>query len=176
MTPIVLVGEADQFGTPLDRDAERLQPLDQEPLVLILRKDVQERVGRQVRADAAERNTRRGLALHPQIDGGNLVARRDHRLREIELPVEFERARLHRQRARGGAGLGGLVDDADLDAEFCQPKRQHQTGRPGADDQNVALRHVLLHLPAPHAAASAGNVALPTIFAARRLMQPAFVG
>ena len=62
------------------------------------------------------------------------MALRDDRVGEIELLVQLKRARLHGQRARGGAGLGGLVDDAHLDAEFCQPKRQHQSGRTGADD------------------------------------------
>ncbi len=65
------------------------------------------------------------------------MAARDHRVGEIELAVEFERAGLHRQGARGGARLCGLVDDAHPDAELGQPKRQHEPGRPGADDQNV---------------------------------------
>jgi hypothetical protein len=52
---VFAVGEADQFGLPLDRDAEAAQPFDQQPLVLVLREDVQERVGRQTRADAFER-------------------------------------------------------------------------------------------------------------------------
>ena len=37
---------------------------------------------------------------------------------EIELPIELERARLHRKRARRGAGTGGLVDDAHFRAGF----------------------------------------------------------
>ena len=52
--PLALVREADQFGPALDRDAERLQPLDQQPLMLVLREDVQERIGRQVRADTSQ--------------------------------------------------------------------------------------------------------------------------
>src|SRR2546421_1004826 len=41
---VLAIGEADQLGPPLDRDAEGLQPLDQQPLVLALGKDRQERV------------------------------------------------------------------------------------------------------------------------------------
>ena len=48
--------------------------------MLILREDVQERVGRQIRADVAKRNARRGFALHPQIDGGHPVTPGEHRL------------------------------------------------------------------------------------------------
>ena len=66
MTPIALVGEADQFGPALDRDAERLQPLDQQPLMLVLREDLQEGIGRQVRADGLERQARRRLRPSPR--------------------------------------------------------------------------------------------------------------
>ena len=57
MTPSSFSREPDQFGLPLDRDAERFQPLDQESLVLVLREDMQEGVGRQPRADVS--NARR---------------------------------------------------------------------------------------------------------------------
>ncbi len=86
------------------------------------------------------------FASDPKIDGGYVVTFGDHGLGEVELAVEFERAGLHREGARGGSGLGGLVDDANLDAEPGQPKRQHQTGRAGTDDQNVVLRHPFLHI------------------------------
>jgi len=38
--PTALLGEADQFGPPLDEDPERLKPLDQQALMLVLREDV----------------------------------------------------------------------------------------------------------------------------------------
>jgi hypothetical protein len=131
---------------PLDTAAQRFQPFDQQPLVLVLRKDVQEGVRRQVGADGVERHARGGFSLHPKIDGGNMVSLGDHCVCEIELPVEFERSGLHRQSARGRSRLGGLVNNAHLDAELCQPKRQYQTGRACADDQNLTLGHLVLHL------------------------------
>ena len=76
------------------------------------------------------------------------MASGDYGLREIKLPVEFERARLNRQSARGGSWLGGLVDNTHLDAELGQPKRQHQTRRARTDDQDIGLRHVFLRLRA----------------------------
>jgi hypothetical protein len=62
---VPLIREPDQFGPALDRDAERLQPLDQQPFMLVLREDLQEGVGRQVRADRLERQARRPFARHP---------------------------------------------------------------------------------------------------------------
>jgi hypothetical protein len=37
---VLLIGETHQFGSPFDRDAQRLQPLDQQLLVLVLGKDL----------------------------------------------------------------------------------------------------------------------------------------
>src|SRR5258708_4052048 len=39
---LAFVREPDQFSPALDRDAEYFQPLDQQPLVLVLREDLQE--------------------------------------------------------------------------------------------------------------------------------------
>ena len=114
---VLAIGEADQLGPPLDRDAEGLQPLDQQPLVLVLGKDLQERVGRQAGPHGRQRNLGLRLPPDPEIDCRNLVALGDHGIRKIELPVEFKRARLYRERPRGRAWLGGLVDDAHFDAE-----------------------------------------------------------
>src|SRR6266404_4410347 len=137
----------DQFGAPLDSDIKRFQPLDQQPLVPVLRKDLQEGVGRQAEADGFKRKTRCRFAFRPKIDGGNLVAPGDYGLCEVKLPVEFERAGLNRQSARGGSWLGGLVNDPYLDAELCQPKRQHQPRRTCTNDQNISPRHLLCSNP-----------------------------
>ena len=40
--PASLIDEAQAFRAALDRDAERLEPRNQQPLMLVLRKDVQE--------------------------------------------------------------------------------------------------------------------------------------
>jgi hypothetical protein len=93
---IALVGEADQIRPSLDRDAELLQPLDQQPLVVILREDLQEGIGRQILADGREGEPRLRFALHPQIDRRNLVAMLHHEVGEVELSVEFEGTRMNR--------------------------------------------------------------------------------
>src|SRR5215470_6137133 len=113
--------------------------------MLVLRKNLQKSVGSQIRADLFERNARPGFALDPEPDGRDLVTARDNEIGEVELAVEFERARVHRERTRRRAGLGSLVDDAQLHAELGQPQREDQPGGPGADNQDVAARHVLLH-------------------------------
>ncbi len=71
----------------------------------------------------------------------DLVPVAHHGVGQIQLTIQLQRARLHRQRPRGGAGRGGLVDDTHAHAQFAQPQSQHQTGRAGADDQNVAAVH-----------------------------------
>ena len=115
---IALIREADQFSSPLDRDAELLEPLDQKPLMLVLGEDLEEGIWRQVRADRLEKQARRRLALHPEIDGGDLVASLHNGVGEVQLSVEFERPRLNRQGPRGGPRFGRLVDDAHLGAKL----------------------------------------------------------
>jgi hypothetical protein len=105
---------------------------------------MQKRIWRQSRADILEHKARGRFAFHPEIDGRNFVAARDHGFRQIELLVKFERARLNCKRARGGPRLGGLVDDADLDTEPGEPQRKHKTRGARAGNQNLGLRHLLL--------------------------------
>ena len=111
----------------------------------ILRKDMQEGIGREIRTDGFEGKARRRFALHPQIDRRNRVPMGHHGIGEVELAIEFERPRLHGQGTGGRAGLGSLVDDADPDPELGQPERENQAGRSGADNQNVDASHFVLH-------------------------------
>src|SRR6516162_7587779 len=102
--------------------------------MLVLGKNLQESVGRQIRADLRERNARPGFALDPEPNGWDLVTARDNEIGEVELAVEFERARVDGERTRRRTGLGSLVDDTQLHAELGQPEREDQTGGPGADN------------------------------------------
>ena len=43
---------------------------------------------------------------------------------------------MNRQRSRGGARLGCLVDDAHLHAKMAEPQRQHEAGWPRPHDQD----------------------------------------
>ena len=112
--------------------------------MLVLGKDLQEGVWRQVGADLRERDACPPIALDPEADGGNLVPVGEHEIGEIELAIEFEGPRMNGEGAGGRAGLGGLVDDAHLDPELGQPQRQNQAGRSGADNKDIAARHAVL--------------------------------
>jgi len=81
--------------------------------VPVLGEDVQERVGRQTRADIFEREARLPFSLDPKIDGRNPVAFGDRGIGKVQLPIELQRAGLDGKGARGRPGLGGLVDDAE---------------------------------------------------------------
>jgi hypothetical protein len=113
-------------------------------LAASLREDLQEGIGGQILADGREGEARRRFAPHPYIDGGNLVTMLHHKVGEVELAIEFEGTRMNRQGTRGRAGLGGFVDDAHLDTELREPERQNETGRAGADNENVTVHHALL--------------------------------
>ena len=81
-----------------------------------------------------------------------LVTALNHGIREIELPIEFQRARVDGQRAGCRTRLSSFVDDAWLEAQLTQPESEDETGRAGPDDQNIAASHTaprwgnLLHL------------------------------
>jgi hypothetical protein len=133
-----LVPVADKFRSSLDRNADRLQALDEQAFVLVLRKDAQIRVRGQAHANVLEVEAGLALAARPKVYGGNLMRSRDNGAGKIELPVEFERAGLNGERARGRARLGGLVDDPHARAELGQPKGEDKAGRTGANDQDIA--------------------------------------
>jgi hypothetical protein len=73
------------------------------------------------------------------------VTARDNEIGKFDLAVEFERARVDGERTRSGAGLGRLVDDAQLHPELGQPEREDETSGPGADNEDIAPWHALLH-------------------------------
>src|SRR5262249_7528237 len=102
---VALITVSKELRPSLDDRAQLLEPRDQQPLMLVLRKDVQEGIGRESRADLLKRDARSRLALDPQPDGRDLVAARDHVTGEIELAIELERSRMDRQCAGGRAGL-----------------------------------------------------------------------
>jgi hypothetical protein len=52
--PVTLITVSDELRPPLDRHPQLLELRDQQPLMLVLWKDVQERIGRQARADLLE--------------------------------------------------------------------------------------------------------------------------
>src|SRR3984893_6404106 len=87
--PRALVLEADKFRGALDRDAHLPEAIDQEALMLVLRKD--ERVGEGADAlpHVAEDDTSLFLPCDPQSDCSHLEPEIDDLAGEIDLIVEF---------------------------------------------------------------------------------------
>src|SRR5947209_19444829 len=121
---VAFIAIADELGAPLDRDAQFFQPRDQQPLMLILRKDLKERIGGQIRGDLLEVNPRPRFAFDPQADSGNLVSALEDDLSEIELAIKFESARVHGECAGRRARLGSLVDETWFYSKPGQPERE----------------------------------------------------
>ena len=90
---------AEELGLPFDGDAQPLQPGDQQPLVLVLRKDLQEGIRGQIRPDFPEVDARPRFAFDPEPHGRDLVSVLDDEIGEVELAVELERARVDGERA-----------------------------------------------------------------------------
>src|SRR5207302_2091951 len=118
---------------------ELLEALDQEPLMLVLRVDEPVRIWTPACAQGSELEVRDLPRSGPEVRCRKHETRFDHLAGETELAIELQRPRLHRQSARGGPGLGRLVDDANPDAEASEPQREHEAGRTGADDENFGV-------------------------------------
>ncbi len=67
--------------------------------MLVLRIDQRVRIRAQPLPHVAESDVTDLSSRHPEIDGDGLAPGIDHRVREADLTVELERARLHGQRA-----------------------------------------------------------------------------
>ncbi|VVO38618.1 hypothetical protein PS718_05588 [Pseudomonas fluorescens] len=130
-----------QCGVALDADAIVFEALDQQLFMLVLREYFDERVGRQALADAVQRQLCDRFAIDPEVCRRDLMTVAHDGLGQVQLPIQLQRSRLHRQRPGSGARCGGLVDDAHLHAQFAQPQGQHQPGGAGADDQDIAAVH-----------------------------------
>ena len=84
----------------------------------VLRVDEDGGEGAEAFADVLQRQVDGLDATGPEVDGADAAAAFDDGVVEEDLAVELERACLHGEGARGGAGALRLVDDADLDAEL----------------------------------------------------------
>ena len=107
--------------------------------MLVLRED--DRVGERAEPDAAVAEDRAGDPgrADPEVHRDDADAAIDHGRGQAERLVELERPRLHRERARRGAGLRRLVDDANADAQPREPEGEDEPRRPRSDDEDRAL-------------------------------------
>ena len=129
--------KSDELSVPLDRDSSVAQPLNQQPLVFVLREDERIGVRANARAHRSEHRARNPAARDPRLAAGRLRATRNSAIRQTDLTVELERAGLHGDGARRRRRRRCLVDNPDLNAQACEPQRQNQTGWAGSDNQHL---------------------------------------
>ena len=135
-----IVETVERAGT-LDRNADGRKTLAQQALVLVLREDQHERERRRTRAECAELDVRDAPAADPQVRRVEADRCFDHGVRDAELAIELERARMHDERARRRCRGGSLVDEAHAHAGFREPQREHEAGRTGTRNQDVDVAH-----------------------------------
>ena len=87
----VLLGEAFEPGSPLDRHPKLGQVRDQHALVLVLREREHEREGTEPLAEMPELGLALQYAGPPHRDVLDLDASANHLVGETELAVEFQR-------------------------------------------------------------------------------------
>jgi hypothetical protein len=107
----------------------------EQAFVLVLRKDKRIGVRTDARAHIPQHETRDLPTRDPEVRCRDFTTARDDDIREPDLPVELERARLNRDRARRCGRLRRLIDNAHLHTKPPEPERQDQTSRARADDQ-----------------------------------------
>ena len=121
------------------------KPIDQQPLVLVLRKDQRIRKWTDTCAHVAEDRARDLLAGRPEIDGEHLAVRVDHRVRECRSDGTT-RASAPARPARATSFPAAAVLSTILTRTPSRVSHsaRHQTGRSCADDQDLG---VLSHRP-----------------------------
>src|SRR5262245_31235854 len=123
---VSMLREVDEFGVPLDADAERIELLAHDELVVVLAEDEDERVGRDGAADVAERHMRHAASLCPHSGAGALLAELERALDDAELGVDFQRACLHAKRPALHGRPRVAVDDLNAHAAPYELVGEHK--------------------------------------------------
>ena len=134
-----LLPQRHQFGVPLHRHVPAAQRSTEQPFVVVLPQDQQEGEWAQVAADVAQRHACPEAALRPQVGAGGALAELERLVRDAQLRVDFQRARLHAQRPGLQRRPGVPVNDLRSHAAATELVGKHQSGRSGADDQHIGL-------------------------------------
>ena len=129
--------EPGELRPPLDIDPQGVQAFDEQSLVGVLRKDQDGGKGGESLSEVPKRKPRGPGTSDPEIDAPGFDAVPGHRIRDPDLAVELERARLDAQGTGGGSRLGILVDDPYPDTEPREPQGERQAGGTGADDEHA---------------------------------------
>ena len=136
--------EGNQLGVPAHGDSTATQRVTHQPFVVILTKDQKKRIRTQVATDIADRDSSGAPPFGPQVGARRAFAELESAIDDAELRVDLERARLHAQCPRLQSRPWVPVDDQRTYAASRELIREHQPGRPGADDEDVSVHvHVI---------------------------------
>ena len=136
-----MILESHQFGRTLNVDAGALEVIDQQALVLILRKDEKVRKWGESGPNRSDVGSRDVPAVDPEVHRVERDGARDDVVGDPQLAIELQGAGMDHQRSRRGSRLGDLVDDPDGDAAPRQPEREHEAGWTRADDKHLWIGH-----------------------------------
>jgi hypothetical protein len=129
--------EIEKLSVAFDFDADVFKAFYEQALVLVLGKDQCVGIGTDTRAHRAKRSPCFWFSFDPNIDRSDLPTPFNDSVAEPQLPVKLESPGLHSQGARRSAGFGSLVYNPNSDPSPGQPKRQHESRWPSADDQDL---------------------------------------
>lgn len=133
--------ERNELHRSLDCNAEAAQTLDQQPLVLVLRKNDHVRKRADADSNSAEVDVSNLPTFSPQIDGGELESALNDSVGKTDLSIELERSRVDDERTRCRAGLGHFINDAHTNPQSREPQSKHEAGGSGAGDQDIGIGH-----------------------------------
>ena len=131
--------ERQELGLALDFDAGLAQAIDQQALMLVLRKD--QHVGKWTdpHTHVADYGVGDLFPGCPEVDRRHLPPALDDGVSEADLPIQLERPCLDCKGARCRSRPVRLVDDPHADAHHRQPESQDEARRSCADDDDVSV-------------------------------------
>ena len=165
--PARVLLETGELGIPLDGQAPFGQLVAHDPLVVVLAKDEDERIGGQGATGLAQWHARHLAPLRPYVRARAAFAELERAFHEAELRIDLQRARLHAERPRLARRARVPVDDERAHATAAELVGEHQAGWAGADDQDVGVHLVRRRAGSNHGTErrrlerSTGRVSLP---------------
>ena len=131
--------EPHQLRVPLHGQTPVAQRFTEQPFVVVLSQDQNERIGAQLAPDVPERHARRRATLRPQVGARAAFAEIERTLDDAKMGINFQRTRLDAQRSGLEGGPGVPVDDHRSDAAAPELIGEHESGRSGSNDENVSI-------------------------------------
>src|SRR6266480_4302181 len=131
--------DAGELGVPLHRKAPVAEMVAHDPLVVVLAQHQDKGKRTDALPDVTQRDARRPLSFRPHIGAVAAAAHLERTLRDPELGVDLERARMHRHRPRLLCRPGMPVHDQRVDPAAPELIGEHQSGGAASHDQYVRI-------------------------------------